>query len=313
MSNDREKGKSERPKGSESDQTRRILETSPDLKDAKDMLADYLVGFILIHENDARFLGSGTLVGIGDTKAILTAGHVLEALPETGRVGLALPTRFDVAVGAESLQMEYVTRVCLGRGENKSDGPDLGLLILPDPVASRIIPSTKMFYNLLKRREAALESRAAIDQDGIGQPDSDGDAAETWVLVGTPAESQADGPPEAGFDRVKEIEGQMGLGAVVSSQRVEGFDYLDFSAKYEENYEGPESFEGYSGGSLWHLSGVLNGNEFLLKNLILKGVPFWQSAKTCSERIIKCHGPKSIYELLIDKVMKCQSRRSVTA
>ncbi len=259
------------------------------------------MGFVLLDENTARFCGSGTLVSIGETKAILTAGHVLGALPQTGRIGLALPTRYEPTVGSECLLMEHVTRVYFGRGENGSDGPDLGLLVLPDLVASKVIPSTKTFYNLLLRREAALDRQRAIDRDGPGKPASDGDPTESWILVGTPAESESAGPPQAGFDQVKEFEGQAGLGAVVSASTVEGFDYLGFSAKYDENYEGPGSFEGYSGGSLWHLRGVLDKGEFVVKDWILSGVPFWQSAVTGSERIITCHGPKSIFERLIDK------------
>ena len=290
--------------GSESSQTRKILESSPCLQEIRDRIADYWAGFVQVGENTASFLGSGTLVLIGETKAILTAGHVLDALPKTGRVGLALPTRYEPTLGNECLWMEYVTPVYLGRGENGPDGPDLGLLVLPNPVASRVIPSTKNYYNLLLRRDTALDPQRAIDRNGVGEPASDGDLAETWILAGTPAESESDGPPEAGFDQTKEFEGQAGFGAVVSSNKVEGFDYLRFSAKYDENYEGPKSFEGYSGGSLWHLRGVLNEGEFILKDWILSGVPFWQSAITGSERIVTCHGPKSIYERLINMIQK---------
>ena len=294
----------ERPRGSESGQTRKIFESSPCLQEIRDRIADYWAGFILVGENTVSFLGSGTLVSIGETKAILTAGHVLDALPETGRIGLALPTRYKPTLGNAGLLMEHITQVYFGRGENGFDGPDLGLLVLPDAVASKVIPSTKNFYNLLLRRDTARDPRRAIDRDGLGEPASDGDPAETWILAGTPAESESAGPPEAGFDQIKEFEGQAGLGAVVSASTGEGFDYLHFSAKYDENYEGPESFEGYSGGSLWHLRGVLDEGRFTVKDWILSGVPFWQSARTGSERIIRCHGPKSIYERLIDKIQK---------
>ena len=298
------KGAPERKRGSESSQTRKILQSSPCLQEIRDRIADYWAGFILVGENTASFLGSGTLVSIGETKAILTAGHVLDALPETGRVGLALPTRYEPTLGNEGLLMEHLTGVCFGRGENGSDGPDLGLLVLPNPVASRVIPSTKNFYNLLLRREPALDPQRAIDRDGSGEPASDGDLAETWILAGTPAESESDGPPESGFDQIKEFEGQAGLGTVVSANTAEGFDYLRFSAKYDENYEGPGSFEGFSGGSLWHLRGVLDEGEFIVRDWILSGVPFWQSEIAGAERIITCHGPKSIYERLIDKIQK---------
>ena len=263
---------------------------------------DHWTGFVKLEDNTARLGGSGTLVSIGGTKAILTAGHVLDDLPQKGRIGLLLPTRFGPTLGNVSFQMDHVKREYLGRGENRSDGPDLGLLVLPAPVASKVIPSTKTFYNLLRRRETALDPQRTVEREGPGKPASDGDPTETWVLVGAPAESESVGPPEAGFEHVKEFEGQAGLGTVVSSSTAEGFDYLKFSAIYDENYEGPNSFEGYSGGSLWHLRGVLDEGKFIVKDWILSGVPFWQSGMAGSERIIKCHGPKSIYERLIDKI-----------
>ena len=292
---------SRRSIGSESDRTRDILQASPDLKDVADSLADYLAGFVLINEDKARFLGSGTLVRTTRITAILTAGHVLARLPERGRVGLVLPTRFEPMLRMETLRMEYTKRVCLGRGENMSDGPDIGVLVMPDLVASKTIPSTKTFYNLLKRQETALSSPIV---SGIDQSFGDGDSVQTWVLSGIPAESEVDGPPEAGFDVVKELEGLMGLGSVVSKETAKGFDYLNFSAVYDEIYEGPRSFEGFSGGSLWRLRGVMNRDEFILKEFTLMGVPFWQSDRIGSERIIKCHGPKSIYERLLDKTQR---------
>lgn len=55
-------------------------------------LFQYSVGFVRVEKtpygHDAVLLGSGTLVKVGVTHAVLTAHHVLEVLPRTGRLGL---------------------------------------------------------------------------------------------------------------------------------------------------------------------------------------------------------------------------------
>ena len=274
----------------DSDQMRKILANSPDLKETRDRLADHMVGFVLLGEDDAFYGGSGTFVSIGDVKAILTAEHVLDNLPEEGPVGLAMPTRFGAPLGLPHIRMEHVTPIRFGRSENEGEGPDLGLLVLPPPVASAI-PSTKTFYNLSKRRKQVLESPAAID----GGP---------WLLVGSADEWTADGPPEAGFTRVKEFQGAVGFGLAENERIIGDFDYLDYPAEYDENYEGPENYKGYSGGSLWQILCVMKDDKIIVKDRILSGVAFWQSGKTGSERRIKCHGRKSIYQRVIDEVMR---------
>ncbi len=50
------------------------------------ILSDSSVIFIQKDESDETIVGSGTLVSIGDTTAILTADHVLEKLPGASAV-----------------------------------------------------------------------------------------------------------------------------------------------------------------------------------------------------------------------------------
>ena len=93
------------------------------------------------------------------------------------------------------------------------------------------------------------------------------------------------------------------MGLAENERTLGDFDYLDFPAEYDENYEGPESFGGYSGGSLWHILANWKDDKIIVKDCILSGVAFWQSELIDSQRIIKCHGRKSIYQNLIDKVL----------
>ena len=58
-------------------------------------LIDYSVGFVRVESTlrgpkDVTLLGSGILVSVGTTHAVLTAHHVLSALPRSGRLGLLL-------------------------------------------------------------------------------------------------------------------------------------------------------------------------------------------------------------------------------
>ena len=58
-------------------------------------VANYSIGFLDVKSpprssQDVTLLGSGTLVSIGSTHAILTAHHVLSVLPRSGRLGLIL-------------------------------------------------------------------------------------------------------------------------------------------------------------------------------------------------------------------------------
>jgi hypothetical protein len=98
-------------------------------------LAYYAVGFAKIVDEtnveDAMLGGSGTLVSVEGRHAILTADHVLGNLPDTGLVGLILPTRFKAQLQRVTLDMALSTKVRIARGEVASEGPDLAALLLP--------------------------------------------------------------------------------------------------------------------------------------------------------------------------------------
>ena len=251
-------------------------------------LIDYFIAFI---EENGQLLGSGTLVSIDDTKAILTADHVLEVLPET--VGLIFPTRYDNLPQAAprlpvKIPMNDLEKKRVGRGEQESEGPDLGLLVLPDLIASRFIPSTKTFYNLTKRSTRVLENPWPIDNG-------------KWALVGAPEEWTEAAGPEAGFARVMKGRGLIGLVGVNKEYERSGFDYLECVANYNAAYEGPSGFGGCSGGGLWHMrwSRTERGG-IVIEEALLSGVAFWQCAIVDGKRTIRCHGRKSIYQRVID-------------
>lgn len=274
----------------ESVEMRAFLRKHPQVQDTVDLLADYSLGLVEGPEDDPCLLGSGTLVSIGEIRGILTAEHVLDALPQHGPVGLAMPTRFGPYLGRPKIHMEYLTRVPLGRGKNIAEGPDLGLLVLPDRVRIAI-PSTKTFFNLSKRRDRVLENPASFEV-GI------------WALTGAAGEWTMDGTAEAGFRRVRDFRGGPAFCFLDCELTVGGFDYLEFTAEYGGSSESPGSFGGFSGGGLWHILYEQTSDQLIVNDLILSGVAFFQSDLRDSKRIIRCHGRRSIYQNLIDEVMR---------
>lgn len=256
-------------------------------------ISDFAVAFVNLQEHgerkDADLAGSGTLVSIDGTKGILTACHVIENLPNTGEVGLVLLARPPGQLHRFTLPMEFVEKVLIARGPCECDGPDLGLLVLPEREAAKI-EVTKVFYNIVKRRDRILSNPPAIDT-GV------------WFLEGVADEWTKDAPPEQGYERVKIFRGISGVGIVKAEYEKGGFDFLEFEAKYDDSYEGPDRFGGFSGGGLWQLLVEEPGNgDLTVRERILSGVAFYESPIEGGLLIIKCNGRRSIYENGVDTV-----------
>jgi hypothetical protein len=270
-----------------------VLVTHQFLEEASREISYYTVGFVKLHENttpiDAQLAGSGTLVEIDGIHAILTADHVIESLPQQGEVGLILATLPPAQLHRVTIPMEFVEKLRVARGPSESDGPDLAIFILPQSQLG-MIRAIKSFYNLSKRRDRILENRPPID---IG----------VWVLSGIAHEWTMDAPLEKGYKRIKIFKGLYGAGIVDAEYKAHGYDFLEFKAKYNERYEGPGSFQGFSGGGLWHLLLSKSEDEKLrVADVILSGVAFYQSSIEEHMRTIKCNGRLSIYKNVIDLV-----------
>src|SRR5262249_35045598 len=121
-----------------------------------DQINNSAVGFLKFRENgqEADVAGSGTFVQLGKIKGILTAGHVIDNLPETGQVGLVRP-RADFQ--NLRIDMGHTGRERLWDGI-EGHAPDLGFLKVPDHVAATIEAQGGVFYNLEKPREVTLTS-----------------------------------------------------------------------------------------------------------------------------------------------------------
>jgi hypothetical protein len=127
-----------------------------------------------------------------------------------------------------------------------------------------------------------------------------------WVLSGFSGEWTSDGAPERGFQRIKIFKGGLGDGKVTREFECGGFDCLIFKALYNELYEGPERFGGFSGGGLWQLLGREVDGKLQITQRLLAGVAFYESElKKEGENVtreITCHGRRSVYKALVDHV-----------
>ena len=50
-----------------------VFRNSPTLQEVRDRVADHLVAFIRIEDDDAFLIGSGTLASVGDIKGVLNS------------------------------------------------------------------------------------------------------------------------------------------------------------------------------------------------------------------------------------------------
>ena len=250
-------------------------------------LEKHSIGLLGFEDNNPSSLGSGSLVRVGEKRAILTAAHVIQDLPEDGRLGLIVEDRAHnttIHISSDNLEKKI-----LGKYNATTSGPDLAYILLHEP-ALRKIPNFKSFYDL--RQSATELSKNPLEIDAVNS---------TWVLVGCPGELMTEADPEGTYLRMFRFCTIKGVG-VVENQHIQGeFDYLEFIAQHSASYNGPDSFGGCSGGALWQVQlGMDSTGQIIRKRKILSGVPFWQYGWIGCKRRIKCHGRQSIYQEVVE-------------
>lgn len=245
-------------------------------------LTDYLVpiSVLLLQKPEPHFrlIGSGTLVEIKGTHHILTAAHVWHETRGAEQIGLTLtayPSAFAIPRDAISTK-ELWSR------ENPEWGPDLALLKLPHPFVSRI-EAHKSFLNLAQQRVTHAVCPSATK--GF------------WAVTGMVGQfSEVQSRPEARIIEAN-VQARAFFSVIHETHQRDGYDYLDPSAKLDLPGV-PSSFGGVSGGGLWEigLSMAKSGKISWDGGRQFRGVAFWQSAVFDDHRVIRCHGPQSIFE-----------------
>jgi hypothetical protein len=223
-----------------------------------------------------HFIGSGSLVSVSEACYILTAAHVWREIKRYPKMALTLKEAQDHCF---SIDTESVVATTSGAVQTVEWGPDLAFLHLPPESVSTIEAAQGVFYNMSKRKEAALRTAPEM-RFGV------------WLLMGAPAASAVLRPNHAAL----QITGF--LAAIPRQHNRYGFDYLDVNANLSSPGV-PRSFGGVSGGGLWHImTNVTSKRQFWWSHegINLEGVAFYQSDQTEGRRFIRCHGRQTIYE-----------------
>lgn len=267
----------------------------PELEKVSDYIADFTVGFVLVSTHDgvqdAAPAGSGSLISVGSIHGILTAAHVLEYLPDKGKVGLVrFPKKQPLTAQRQMIDMTQAEKLAIGTSPFGPEGPDLGFLRLSQGDVGTLEARGNVFFNLEKRREAVLVE----DYPAPQYFDS---------LSGVIAEWTKDLPEQESGARIKGINALFGVGMVVKEQKIDGLDLLDFEVTYGQGSSSPNSYEGMSGSALWRVYATIDdkGHRSVVDKKIY-GVAFHQSPVSNQTRTIVCHGPRSIYGSMIDAI-----------
>ena len=228
-------------------------------------------------EPHMAFLGSGTLVEIHGRFHILTAAHVWRQVGQGEELGLILTT---YSLPPLWIPRDYIFPKELWSGENEW-GPDLALLELP-PSSVATIAAYKSFVNLALHR-SKLGAHPPTTEKGL------------WAVTGMVGEFNQ---VQRGRD-VSEgtAEARAFLSSMCTPQRRNGYDYIDVKAKL--NLPGvPSTFRGVSGGGLWDvgLSLTKSGTVCFDGRRYFRGVAFWEIPLSDRQCVIRCHGPRSIFE-----------------
>ncbi len=253
-------------------------------------LAAFTIGFLRLQaagENGpAELLGSGVLVVVEDTRAILTAHHVLQVLPRTGRLGLFLGQTNT----PHTIDTQGIAFLDIARGRQDSVGPDLGALILSPSIGSAIA-AKKSFYNLTARRDMLLHSPPDLG-DGV------------WFANGFLAERGAVTREPDGSHATKWFYNFSAIGGPEPSPDVGSHDYFEFPVSHESRTEVPASWGGMSGGGLWQVPLRRQDGTTLPGSLLLSGILFYQQPTTPTQCGVRAHGRKSLYEVAYDSMRR---------
>ena len=258
------------------------------VKNAGERVSHYTIGLVRVEHGTEKvtdLAGSGTLVRLGEAHGILTAGHVLHHLRTEDEIGLVLARIGEPILHRPTFQRQNTRWIKLLGDGPEDEGPDLGLILLPNVDVGEL-QARKSFYPL-------SPARAASPPHGL-----DGGF---WIICGFAGEETTVRGPERGFDRVFTFSGSCGRVVIEREYTVADFDYFEFAVGYGgATNDPPKSFGGYSGSGLWQAPVRRRPDGALeIKEVLLSGVAFHQSALVENRRTIKCHGRHSVHSHMV--------------
>lgn len=275
--------------------TAKPMEMSQDeiiLNEIRKRLENHSIGFLQLNTRagaeDAICAGSGTLIAVGPVSGILTAAHVITALPERGEVGLLrFPGRVETQQRMK-IRMEYLDSVVIGSPPFNEEGPDLGFLKLPSQYIDALEAVGCVFHNVSARRDDVLSRRyptknAICCAMGV---------IHSWTRLLTPLSPNT---------RRMSFAGLIEPGETEPAPTIRGYDRHVFVPQTDEGYEPPDSYQGMSGGGLWCVS-INREAHAPIAGHWLVGVRYHQSDVIDGTRTITCHGREGVYRFLMEDV-----------
>lgn len=232
----------------------------------------------------ARLIGSGTLIDIDGKRYILTAAHVWHEAEGVDLLYLLLkkkPGRALVKIPHASIS----ARTLWEEDSSEEWGPDVALLEIPPPQLATI-EAYKSFLNF-RQQLADLSENPPKIKDSV------------WLIYGVVGEFSQVGVGDEGRIDTKLV-ARAFIGGVIQTHAIDGFDYYD--AGMELWLPGiPASHGGVSGGGLWQVNvSISESGAFRWDGRRrLRGVAFWESPVSDQKRIVRCHGPRSVFDRLL--------------
>ena len=249
-------------------------------------LRHYCIPILTLDENKSppklKPSGSGTLARVGDRHYVLTAAHVWDEVKKSEQIYFQITERW----AAFSIKRDHVSAQCIPDIKPQKWGewgPDLALLELPLADVSEI-RARKSFLDLQEQRCESQKHPSQIEKT-------------SWAVMGMVGECSSVERRSEEHAVITNVHMNAYFGGVQKRHDRNSFDYLDVSAKLSLN-DVPESFGGISGGGLWQVALTQSGDgDFEWDGARhFRGVAFWQSPAENDRRVIRCHGPTSIYE-----------------
>jgi hypothetical protein len=228
---------------------------------------------------------SGTLAEIGGHKGIITARHVWGEAKEhqlllvlVGQGNYAFERKYLYGIAPEP-------KTVLGEFDDVQV-PDIAFIQLPFSYVSELEAKGKTFFNVDKR----IQAGSYLPEAGEGY----------WTIFGNPNEWL-----ETAKKKVISFIYGTGVSRYFES---DSCDYFVMSMDIAANPDIPREFSGMSGGGIWWTKWSCDEElkRFIVKDnsrdMLLVGVSFFQTGPR--DRTLVGHGPKSIYELLYQAVVR---------
>jgi hypothetical protein len=267
-----------------------------------DQATQFIASYSTVLVRNGDIAGSATYVKCGNQHGILTAHHVaFQCSPpfdfspnSSDKLGFGI-ARMPHVPHAFEIEMQHLIPHEIGRPVTDDFGPDLLFIEIPasEPRLHTIL-AKRQFWNI-----------SITPDDRIEECYTEINCV--WSTAGHPHALRKQETPSHGFSEVLAFPGLVGITGVEAMHERDGFDYFDTFADYTGRNDIPRSFQGESGGGLWRLpiskAKASDPHDTIHVGApVLAGVLFYQGLPGNNRRLIRSHGPKSIYGVFRKKM-----------